>query len=87
MTPAGEHRRLADLLEATADEVRPLGAALAAFHRPDVWSGQRADRFGRELDDRRRQLRLTADELCRQAAELRAWAQRQEQFRGTAAAG
>ena len=55
-----------------------VGTALdrvAAFHRPDVWQGARADRFGRGLDDHRVQLRAAAEELAGDARLLRARAE------------
>jgi hypothetical protein len=70
MPYADDQRQVAALLEATAAELLPLMVDLAAFHRPDVWTGRRADRFGREIEDRHRQLRVTADDLRRQAREL-----------------
>jgi len=66
-----EMRQAAALLDTVAGDLPDLAVDLAAFHRPDVWTGRRADDFGRELDGRHRQLRTTADELRRQAADLR----------------
>jgi hypothetical protein len=82
MPNASEHHRVADLLDATARDAPSQLAALSAWDRPDVWRGRRAERFGRQLDDRRRQLRVTADELRDQAAELRARADRLDRPEG-----
>jgi hypothetical protein len=75
MTFADEHRRLAALLDAAAAELPDLIKTVAAHHRPDVWSGRRADRFGHDLEDRHRQIRVTAEELGRLAAEHRSRAE------------
>jgi hypothetical protein len=61
----------ADVLLALATEVGTALDRVAAFHRPDVWQGRRADRFGRELDDQRAQLRAAAEELTGDARLLR----------------
>ena len=71
MSAAEEHRTLATLLDATAAMTPDLLVEVAAHHRADVWTGRRADQFGDALDDRRRELRVAADELQRQATELR----------------
>jgi hypothetical protein len=62
-------------LEALALEVGTALDRVVAFHRPDVWQGRRADRFGRELEDQRRQVRVAADELAAEARVLRARAE------------
>ena len=64
-------RDLAALLDATAAELPQVTGDLAAYHRPDVWTGRRAERFGRELEDQHRLLGTAAGELRRQAGELR----------------
>jgi hypothetical protein len=64
-------RDVAALLDATAAGLPRVMADLAAYHRPDVWTGGRADRFGRELEDQQQLLRSTADDLHRQAADMR----------------
>lgn len=64
-------RDLAALLEATAAELPQVTGDLAAYHRPDVWTGRRAERFGHELEDQHRVLAAAAGELRDQAAELR----------------
>ena len=55
----------AERLEALADVVGTGLDRMVAFHRPDVWQGLLADRFGRELDDQRALLRAAARELGR----------------------
>ena len=64
----------ADRLAALAHVVGTLLDRVVAFDRPDVWQGARADRFGRELDDQRAQLRAAARALAEDAATLRAGA-------------
>ena len=64
--------RAAEVIDEVVGTLEPAMADLAAFHRPDVWTGARADRFGRELEDRARQVRATADDLRLEAARLRA---------------
>jgi hypothetical protein len=86
MASVDDHRRVAALLEATAAELPQLMVQLAAFHRPDVWTGRRADRFGRGIEDRHRQLRVTAEELRRQATALRFQADLRDQLTGPAPA-
>jgi len=52
-----------------------VGTALdpvVAHHRPDVWQGGRAVRFGQELVDHRLLLRTAADELAAEARLLHA---------------
>lgn len=71
MTAAEDCRALADDLDRAAAVVPGLLADVRAFHRPDVWTGRRSERFGDELADRCRVLRVAADELRRQAADLR----------------
>jgi hypothetical protein len=62
---------LADLLDETAAVAPDALAEVRAFHRADVWTGRRSDRFGDELADRCRVLRAAAAELRQQAVELR----------------
>jgi hypothetical protein len=75
MAPGDEHRRLAALMDRAASELPGLIRNVAAHHRPDVWTGRRADRFGHELEDRHRQIRVTAEELGRLADEHRSRAE------------
>jgi hypothetical protein len=72
MTSPADLEAAADRLDLVADEVRTGLDRVAAFHRPDVWQGARAGRFGRELEDQRTQLRAVADELAGAARVLRA---------------
>ena len=71
MTAARDCRALADLFDDTAGVIPEVLAEVRAFHRPDVWTGRRSDRFGDELADQSRLLRAAADELRQQAVELR----------------
>jgi len=82
-----EMRQAAALLDTIAGDLPDLAVDLAAFHRPDVWTGRRADDFGRELDGRHRQLRMTADELRRQATDLRLRARVDDLLVGPTSAG
>jgi hypothetical protein len=59
-------------LDALAEVVGTALDRVVAFHRPDVWQGRRADRFGQELDEQRVQLRAAAAELADEARTLRA---------------
>jgi hypothetical protein len=64
-----------------------IGSALdpiVAYHRPDVWQGGRAVRFGQELLDHRVLLRAAADEL---AADARLLAARADLLRAAEALG
>jgi hypothetical protein len=72
MTSAADLDSAADRCEALAEQVRTALDRVAAFHRPDVWQGARADRFGRELEDQRAQLRAAGRELADDARLLRA---------------
>jgi hypothetical protein len=45
---------------------------IVAYHRPDVWQGGRAARFGQELVDHRLLLRAAADQLVADARLLAA---------------
>jgi hypothetical protein len=71
MTSPAELDAAADTLLALAAEVGTALDRVAAFHRPDVWQGLRADRFGRALDDHRVLLRAAAQELTDDARLLR----------------
>jgi hypothetical protein len=78
-------------LDASADRLLALAARVgtgldrvAAFHRPDVWQGAAADRFGRGLDDQRVLLRAAAEDLIGDARLLRG---RAELIRSIAALG
>jgi len=75
MASPAELDAAADRLEAIAAEVGTGLDRVAAFHRPDVWQGARAVRFGQELDDQRVRLRAAAEELAGEARELRARAE------------
>jgi hypothetical protein len=75
MTTPAELDAAAARLEVLADDVGTLLDRVVAFHRPDVWQGARADRFGHELDDRRAQLRAAAVGFADDARMLRAQAQ------------
>lgn len=68
-----------DDLEAAARRLSALAAVvgnaldpIVAYHRPDVWQGGRAVRFGQELMDHRLLLRAAADELAADARLLAA---------------
>ncbi len=65
----------AERLEALAGVVGTGLDRIVAFHRPDVWQGLLADRFGRELDDQRALLRAAARELADEARVLRSRAE------------
>lgn len=64
----------ADRLDTLAGEVATVLDRVVTFHRPDVWQGARADRFGRELDDHRALLRHAAEGFAEDARTLRAQA-------------
>src|SRR4029453_17656305 len=66
---------LATRLGALAQAVREPLDRVVAYHRPDVWRGARADRFGQELADQRLRGRVAADELAAAARLLRARAE------------
>jgi hypothetical protein len=70
MTPE-ELDTLAVELGALAEAIREPLDRVVAFHRPDVWRGGRADRFGQELADQRLRVRAAADELAATARLLR----------------
>ena len=62
----------ADRFDALAGVVGTALDRVVAFHRPDVWQGARANRFGQDLDDQRVRLRAAAAELAADARVLRA---------------
>jgi len=72
MTSPDELEAAAARLERLAGEVGSLLDRVVAFHRPDVWQGARADRFGRDLDDQRAHLRAAAQGFADDARTLRA---------------
>ena len=76
MTARAELDATAAKLDELAATVGPLLDRVAAFHRPDVWRGRRADRFGQELDDRRAELSAVVRDLEAGACRLRAEAGR-----------
>jgi hypothetical protein len=55
-------RRGADALRLQADEVAALAHDLSAHHRPDVWQGAVATRFGDDLEYWRTRLGLDRDD-------------------------
>jgi hypothetical protein len=59
-------------LEALARSVVTTVDSLLAYHRPDVWQGARADRFGRELAEQRLRVRAAAEALAGSARLTRA---------------
>jgi hypothetical protein len=68
-----------DDMEAAARRLRAVAAVvgdaldpIVAYHRPDVWQGGRAVRFGQELVDHRLLLRAAADQLATDARLLAA---------------
>ena len=68
-----------DELEAASLRLSALAAVvgtaldpIVAYHRPDVWQGGRAVRFGQALVDHRLLLRAAADELAADARLLHA---------------
>lgn len=63
---------LARRLEAVAVSVGTALDPVVAHHRPDVWQGARAVRFGQELLEQRGSLRAAADQLAVDARLLRA---------------
>jgi hypothetical protein len=75
MVSAADLDLAAARFQALADEVGTALDRVAAFHRPDVWQGARAERFGRELDDQRALLRAAARGLADDARSLRARAE------------
>jgi len=63
---------LARRLEAVAASVGTALDPVVAHHRPDVWQGARADRFGQDLVEQRAWLRAAADQLTVDARLLEA---------------
>jgi hypothetical protein len=74
MTSAAELDAASAKLMALAEVVGTALDPVVAFHRPDVWQGARAGRFGQELDDQRARLRATALDLVDEARRLHAQA-------------
>jgi len=72
MTTPDDLEALARRLEAVAATVDTALDPVVAHHRPDVWQGARADRFGHELVDQRAWLRAAADQLTVDARLLQA---------------
>ncbi len=72
MTTADDLDALAHRLEAVAGTVGAALDPVVAHHRPDVWQGARATRFGQELVEQRAWLRAAADQLTVDARLLRA---------------
>ena len=72
MSTPDELEALAQRLEAVAATVGTALDPVVAHHRPDVWQGARADRFGQELVDQRAWLRAAADQLTVDARLLQA---------------
>ncbi len=70
-TSPAELEAAADRFDALAGVVGTALDRVVAFHRPDVWQGARADRFGRDLDDQRALLRAAAADLAADARVLR----------------
>jgi hypothetical protein len=71
-----------DDLEAASLRLSALAAVVGrtldpvvAHHRPDVWQGGRAARFGQELADHRLLLQVAAEELAADARLLHARAE------------
>lgn len=67
MTTPTELEAAAVRLAALSALVTPTVEQLVAYHRPDVWQGGRAVRFGHELMDQRAQARAAADQLAADA--------------------
>jgi hypothetical protein len=84
MTQADDMAAAARRLSAVAAEVGRALDPIVAYHRPDVWQGGRAVRFGQELLDHRVLLRAAADEL---AADARLLAARADLLRAAHALG
>ena len=63
---------LARRLEAVATAVGTALDPVVAHHRPDVWQGARAVRFGQGLVEQRASLRAAADQLTVDARLLQA---------------
>jgi hypothetical protein len=65
---AGQLTALSELIRLSFDQ-------LVAYHRPDVWQGGRARRFGEDLADRRVQVHAVAEQVAADARLLRARAE------------
>ncbi len=63
MTTPDDLEALARRLEAAAATVGTALDEVVAHHRPDVWQGARAVRFGQGLVEQRASLRAAADQL------------------------
>lgn len=72
MSAPDELEALAQRLESAAVTVGTALDLVVAHHRPDVWQGARATRFGQELVEQRAWLRAAADQLTVDARLLRA---------------
>jgi hypothetical protein len=72
MTTADDLEALAHRLESVAATVGTALDPVVAHHRPDVWQGARAARFGQELIEQRAWLRAAADQLTVDARLLQA---------------
>lgn len=72
MTTPDDLEALARRLEAAAAAVGTALDTVVAHHRPDVWQGARAIRFGQELVEQRAWLRAAAEELAVDARLLHA---------------
>lgn len=72
MTTPDDLEALARRLEAVAATVATALDPVVAHHRPDVWQGARAVRFGQELVEQRAWLRAAAEELTVDARILQA---------------
>lgn len=70
--PRSDPVAAAQLIEAIADRAEATLHEVQAYHRDDVWRGVVAARFGEELADQRRRMRIAVDELRQQSATLRA---------------
>ena len=75
MTTVDELEASARRLDALAATVGTLLDPIVAFHRPDVWRGGRAIRFGQDLLDQRTRLGAAAAQLAADARLLRARAE------------
>ncbi len=72
MTTADDLEAFARRLDAVAATVGTALDPVVAYHRPDVWRGARALRFGQELVEQRASVRAAADQLTVDARLLQA---------------
>ena len=72
MTTADDLEAFARRLDAVAATVGTALDPVVAYHRPDVWQGARALRFGQELVEQRASVRAAADQLTVDARLLQA---------------